>query len=178
MNTILKIVALLAFVFASLQGITKSNSDKIYNMYLREKGVTILSFSKSTVEPFEIFMDDLTRDVTRDMEKIRFLAYNEPEGHFSSVQVFERIIDELSGNTYFIIDPDEIDDGNCELDVNDDDVKLIGRGNRNYMDELHIIFIDNETCFLVSFFGKTNIDDIRNLACFSHSAHWDWDWDF
>jgi hypothetical protein len=119
-------------------------------------------------------MDDLTRYVNREMEKIRFLAYNEQEGHFPSVQVFDRINDELSGNPYSFIDPGEIDNGTCEPDIYDN-VKLISRGNRNYMDELHIIFIDNEICFLVSFFVKTNFDDIRNLACYSHSAHWDWD---
>jgi hypothetical protein len=170
MKIILKLGIFLAVMLSSLLGLAESKSDKIYDMFNGKDGVSSLSFSKSAIKPFEIFFDDESKKVIYKMEKIQFLAYDQNKGDLSVTDVFNRILKELDGNGYFRIDPDEIDCKNCKTDWNEDNIRLIGHGNRKIMNEFHIVVIDNNSCLLFSFYGEITFDDINNCTKFSKSA--------
>jgi hypothetical protein len=170
MKIILKIGMLLAVMLSSLLGLAESKSDKIYDMFTGKDGVTSLCFSKSAIEPFEIFMDDDSKKVIYKMEKIKFLAYNEDKGELSSTDVFTRVDKELSGSKYFPIDPDEIKCDDCHTDWKKENVRLIGHGEKEAMNEFHVLVKDNSSCLLFSFFGDITIEDIRYCTKFSKSA--------
>lgn len=175
MRTIIKLGVLLGILLASIHGMAESKSDRIYNMFLNEEGTIIISLSKSAVMPLKIFMDNHTREVINEMEKIRFMVYDESKGIFSSSEVYDRINNEINGDSYFIIDPEDIKCKKCNHDFYDDDAKLIGHGSANNMDELHIIYNERKDCFLFSFYGNITLDDLSKFVRFSHSAEWDFD---
>jgi len=166
----MKLGIFLAVMLSSLLGMAESKSDKIYNMFNGKDGVTSLSFSKSAIKPFEIFFDDESKKVIYKMEQVRFMAYEEGKGDLSSNDVFNRILKELDGNSYFSIDPDEINCDNCKNGWKEENIRLIGHGKRTMMNEFHIVVIDNNSCLLFSFFGNITVDDINNCAKFSKSA--------
>jgi hypothetical protein len=168
MRLLLKLGILLAILINTLTGNAQSKSDKLYDTFSGKNGVTTFSFSKSVIEPFEIFLDNETRQVIYRMKKIRVMAYNENRGDLSSLKVYERIEKDLKNGSYFNIDPNEID--LIEQDHDDDHLLLIGHGHKNKMDEFHLIIYDNDRCFLFSFFGDISIDDLNKCDKFSNSA--------
>lgn len=174
MNTIAKLGMFIAIMLTSLISSAQSKSDKIYDMFSGKDGVTSLSFSKLLLEPFEFFLDDDTKKVIYQMEKIRFMMYNEEKGDLSAHDVYDRIQKQLKGASYFNIDPDEIDCEDCDINIEadgDDELLLIGHGNRSKMDEFHIILSDEgDQCFLISFYGDISIDDLKECAKFSSSS--------
>lgn len=171
MKLLIKLGILLAIMLNSLFGLAQSKSDKLYDMFAGKDGVVSISFSKSVIKPFEVFIDDETQKVIYNMEKIRFMSYNEKKGDLNAYNVYERIQKELKGGGYFEIDTKEInsDEVNLKFD-NDDDVKLIGHGKKDKMDEFHLVTFDNELCLIFSFYGKITIEDIEEIGRFSHSA--------
>lgn len=170
MNILLKLGIFLAVMLSSLLGLAESKSDKIYSMFNDKDGITSISFSKSAIKPFEIFFDDESKKVIYKMEKIQFLAYDQSKGDLTAKEVFNRIFKELVGNGYFLIDPDEINCKNCKTDWDEENIRLIGHGNKKAMNEFHIVVIDNNSCLLFSFYGDITIDDINNCTKFSKSA--------
>ena len=171
MKLLFKLGILLAMMLSSLFGLAQSKSDKLYDMFAGKDGVVSISFSKSVIKPFEVFIDDDTKKVIYNMEKIRFMSYNEKKGDLDAYNVYARIQKELKGGSYFEIDPDEIncDEADIEIDA-DDDVKLIGHGKKDKMDEFHLVTFDNELCLIFSFYGKITVEDIKEFGRFSHST--------
>jgi len=166
----MKLGIFLAVMLSSLLGLAESKSDKIYDMFTGKDGITSISFSKSAIKPFEIFFDEESKKVIYKMEKIRFMAYDQSKGELTNNDVFKRILRELDGNSYFLIDPDKINCENCKTDLNKENIRLIGHGNMNTMNEFHIVVIENNSCLLFSFYGDITIDDINNCTKFSKSA--------
>ena len=171
MKILIKLGILLAVMLSSLLGVAQSKSNKIYDMFAGRDGVVSVSFSKSAIKPLEIFIDEDTKKVIYNMEKIRFMSYNEKKGDLDAYKVYERIQKELNGTGYFEIDPDDIDcdEANIEIEY-DDDVKLIGHGKKDKMDEFHMVAFDDELCFIFSFYGKITVEDIKEFGRFSHTA--------
>lgn len=170
MKIIIKLGILLAIMLNSLLGLSQSKSSKIYNMFSGKDGVSSISLSKSAITPFDVFLDDDTKEIILKIDRFRFLSYNEHKGKLLSEEVFDRIESELTGVEYFQIDPSEIDCRDCIDDWNDNNVRLIGRGNRQTMNEFHILVLDNRNCILFSFYGNFSINDINSCAKFSHTA--------
>jgi hypothetical protein len=170
MKILIKLGIFLAIMLSSLLGLSESKSDKIYALFNGKDGVTSLSFSKSATKPFEMFFDDDSKKVIYKMEQIRLLAYDQNKGTLSINNVFGRIKKELSGNSYFEIDPKEIDCKNCKTDWDEENVRLIGHGSRSSMNEFHILIIDQNSCLLFSFYGDITVEDITNCSKFSKSA--------
>lgn len=171
MKLIMKLGILLAMMLSTLLGNAQSKSDKIYDTFSGKDGVTTLSFSKSAIKPFEMFIDDDTKKVIYKMQKVRFMFYNEEKGELSTTNVYDRITKELNGAGYFEIDPDEINCDNCDISVdNHDKVKLIGHGKRNNMDEFHIVIADDDSDIMFSFYGDITVDDLKECGKFSHST--------
>lgn len=166
-----KLGILLAILLSSLIGSGQSKSDKLYDMYSGKDGVFTLSFSSSFLKPFEVFVDDNTKEVIMKMKKVRMLFYNESKGTQNAFVVYERFKSELKGDKYFEIDPKEIDHNNCNVKVeSDENMILIGHGSKQEMDEFHIVINDNDNTLLFSFFGEITINNIKELACFSKAS--------
>jgi len=171
MNLLFKLGMLLAILLSSLFGQAQSKSDKVYDMFAGKDGVVNLSFSKSVIKPFEIFIDDDTKKVIYKMKKIRFMSYDEDKGKIDSKEVYSRITKELSAGNYFEIYPEEIDCDDCNLHSDSNDqIILIGHGNRVNMDEFHFVLEDNGNCILFSFFGDITIDDLRECGRFTKTT--------
>jgi hypothetical protein len=170
MKLILQIGIFLATMLSSLLGLAESKSDKIYDLFSGKEGVTTMSFSKSAVKPFEIFMDEKSKEVIYKMEKVRFMAYDENKGSLSSANAYDRILKGLESNEYFFVDPNEFNskDGNIKIEA--EKVKMIGRGNKQKMDEFHVVILDKSSSILFSFYGDITIKDVTELAKFSKSS--------
>lgn len=160
----------IAFLISSLLGFSQSNSRKIYDAFTGKEGFVSLGFSKSALKPLEIFLDDDTKSVMYKMKNISFLFYNEEKGDLEAVDVCDRILRQLKGVGYFRIDPNELDCKNCNVNIEGDDVVLIGHGLKKEMDEFHIVVFDNKSCFLFSFYGNITIDDISECSRFGSST--------
>jgi hypothetical protein len=170
MNFIYKLGILLAMLLASVTGKAQSQSDKIYEMFSGKDGVSSISFSKSAIKPFEMYIDEKTKKVLYNMEKIRFLHYNGKKGKLSALNVFSRMKSELNGVDYFEIDQHEI--STKHDDFSDfDQIGFFGRGNRYEMDEFHVVIFDDETSILLSFYGPITVEDLKELGNFTQSTH-------
>lgn len=171
MQIIHKLGILLAIMLSALVGSAQSKSDKLYDMFSGKDGVTSISFTKSILKPFEIFLDEDTEKVMYKMKKIRFMAYNEDKGDLNANKVYERMLRELDGGAYFEIDPDEIECDDCDIHFeSDDDVHLIGHGKRKNMDEFHVVIYDNDNCILFSFYGDITIEDLKECGKFTRTT--------
>lgn len=169
MNLLFKLGIFLAIMLSSLLGIAQSQSDKIYDMFSGKEGVTSLSFSKSAIKPLEVYIDDETKKVIYNMKKIRFMHYNENKGQLSALNVYNRVKSELNGSDYFEIDQSEMNTDHSDFDEYDN-ITLYGRGNRNNMDEFHMVIFDDETSLVLSFYGDITVDDLKQIGKFSHST--------
>lgn len=171
MKILIKLGILLAMMLSSLFGLAQSQSNRLYDMFEGKDGVVSIGFSKSVIKPFEVFIDEDTKKVIYNMEKIRFMSYNEKKGDLDAYKGYERFQKELKGSGYFEIDPEEINSKDANIDLQfDDEVKLIGHGKKDIMDEFHIVTFDNELCLIFSFYGKITIEDIKEFGRFSHST--------
>lgn len=169
MNLLYKLGILLAMLLASVTGKAQSQSDKIYEMFSGKDGISSISFSKSAIKPFEVYLDDKTKKVLYSMEKIRFLHYNAKKGKLSALNVFSRVKSELNGVDYFEIDQHEISTEHNDFSEFDQ-IALYGRGNRYEMDEFHVVIFEDETSILLSFYGPITVEDLKELGNFTQST--------
>lgn len=171
MKIFLKLGIFLALMLTTLLSSAESKSDRIYDMFSGKDGVVTLSFSKSFLEPFELFLDDDTKQVIYKMKKVRFMAYNEDKGSLDAYAVYGKIQTQLKGNSYFEIDPEELDCDDCHIEIDhDDDLTLIGHGNRKNMDEFHVLVFDHDDCILFSFYGEISVQELKECSKFSQST--------
>ncbi len=171
MNTILKLGIVIATFLASLVAHAESKSDKVYNLFSGKEGVTYISFSKSVIKPFEVFFDEESKKVIYKMEKVRFMHYNKEKGKLKISEVTERIVRVFDDPEYFTLDPNEFDFKNNNQDKEWDEVKMLGRGEKSKMNELHIIASDEDGCVIFSFYGDIKIEDVRSCTKFSRSTN-------
>jgi hypothetical protein len=172
MNIFYKLGILLAMLINSLLGTAQTKAEKIYDMYSLKDGITLISFSKSIVKPFDLFIDSETKKLLMDMDKVAFLVYNQSKGDVSSDALHKRLVKDLSGGQYFEIDPKELDwviesNGTCN---NPEDFKMIGHGKKNQMSEFHVVMKDNQHAVLFSFFGNITIEDLKCFDEFTHTT--------
>ncbi|MDA3929165.1 MAG: hypothetical protein PF541_09410, partial [Prolixibacteraceae bacterium] len=121
MKLLIRLGILVAIMLSSFLGNAQSKSDKIYDMFSGKDGVLTLSFSKSVLKPFEIFIDDDTKKVIYKMKKVRFMTYNEDKGELDAFNVLERILNEFDSREYFKIDPEEFDCEDCDVNIDSND---------------------------------------------------------
>jgi hypothetical protein len=172
MQVIHKLGILLAILLASVTGNAQSSAQKVYDMYSGKQGFVNLGFAKSIIQPFEVFLDDDSKRVLLKMDKVNLLFYNEDEGSFSSDEIFDRIDIELNGNDYFDIDPNELNCNNLKIESDSDyeQIRIIGHGQPNKMDEFHILLSNSDNAMFFSFFGDITVEDFKTFCTFSHST--------
>lgn len=156
MKTITTILFTLGLLLAGMLASAQSKSDKMYDVFANKDGVTSFSFSKDMIDAVDIDLgDDDEKNVTGDLNRIRFMSYNPEKGSLKGSEFTKKAIALLPGKYKKYKDDDEDSDA---------EIWLLG-GKKKYT-ECHI-FITNEnqegSCFVVSFFGDFNVNDIDKL---------------
>lgn len=155
MKTITTIIFALAFLLATLLTAAQSKSDKIYDTFSGNDGITNFTFSKNMIDAIDIDLgdEDDEQNVTGDLHKIRFLSYNPEKGSLTGNEFTKKAIAMLPSqyNKY------EEDD--------DDDAEIWLLGKRKKYTECHVFTKGegNSNRFVVSFYGDFNVNDIEGL---------------
>lgn len=136
----------------------QSKSDKLYEAFADQDGVTNLSFSKNMIDAINIDLGDEgnERNVTGDLHQIRLLSYNSQKGNLTASDFYKKAIGLLPSGYKKYEDPD---DGESNIEI-----WLLGK--KKKFSECHL-FIKNEKddqmCFVVSFYGDFKVDDLDRL---------------
>jgi hypothetical protein len=157
MKTIAKIFFIIGFLLASLLLSAQSKSDKIYDTFANKPGITNFSFTKNMIDAIDIDLGDDgdERNVSGDLNEIRFISYNPEKGQLSGDEFIEKAISMLPRSYKKYEDED---------DDSDSEIWLLG-GKKKYT-ECHL-FVKNENGkgnrFIVSFYGDFKVDDLDGL---------------
>jgi hypothetical protein len=171
MNFIYKLGVMLALLLGSLFGNAQSKSDKLYTLFEGKDGFIVAGFSKSVMKPFDIFLDNESKRVLYKMERVKFMTYNDFNGKLSAEDVYNRIGNTLNSDGYFEIDINQISSQNTSVswDEDADKVRIIGRGNPEHMNEFHIVTLDNNRTFFISFYGDIDVEDLDSFTSMNKS---------
>lgn len=156
MKTITTIIFALAFLLASLLAGAQSKSDKIYDVFSGRDGITNFTFSKSMIDAIDIDLgdDDDERNVTGDLNKIKFISYNPEKGDLSASEFTKKAINMLPSQYK-------------QYEENgDDDVEIWLLGKNKKYTECHVFTKgENNSNFriIVSFYGDFTVNDIDKL---------------
>lgn len=157
MKTITTLLFTLGLLLAGLLASAQSKSDKMYDTFANNDGITSFSFSRDMIDAIDIDLgDEDEQNVTGDLHRVRFMSYNPEKGSLKNSEFTKKAIALLPGK-YKKYEDDDDDDSDAEI-------YLLG-GKKKYS-ECHV-FITSENsegnCFVVSFFGDFNVNDIDKL---------------
>ena len=157
MKTI-KITLAAIIIIASQFANAQSKSDKMYDVFSGNDGVSSFSFSKSMIDAIDLDLgDDDEKNVTGDLHRIRFMSYNPEKGNLSGSDFINKATN-LLPSQYNKFEDKEIDD--------DEDVEIWLLGKKKKFTECHVFVKnedDNQMRFIVSFYGDFNVNDLENL---------------
>ena len=136
----------------------QSKSDRMYDAFSNEDGVTNFKFAKNMTDAFNIDLGDdgEEKNVTGDLNAVRFMSYNPKKGEMSGSEFTRRAIKMLPSKYKKYVD-NENDDDNAEI-------YLLG-GNKKFK-ECHLFITnsdDNQMRFVVSFYGDFTVNDLDGL---------------
>lgn len=144
------------FLFAAQLSNAQSKSYRMYDAFANEDGVTNFSFSKNMADAFNIDLgDDDEKNVTGDLNEIRFMSYNPKKGDMSGSQFTRRAVQML---------PSKYKKYEDEDDDSDAEIWLLG-GKRKFS-ECHVFLTNQENDqrrFVVSFYGDFTVRDLDGL---------------
>ena len=148
-------IILIASQFANAQ----SKSDKMYDVFSGNDGVSNFSFSKSMIDAIDLDLgdDDDEKNVTGDLNRIRFMSYNPEKGNLSGSDFINKAIG-LLPSQYKKFEDENGDD--------DEDVEIWLLGKKKKFTECHIFVKndnDDQMRFIVSFYGDFTVNDLENL---------------
>ncbi len=151
---------LIFFMLGILTGIThaQSKSDKMYDTFAGNEGITSFTFTKNMFDAFNINLGDdgSEKNVTGDLHRIRFMSYNPEKGDLSGYAFLKKAIGCLPKVSY----------KKYEGTDEDDDAEIWLLGGKTRFSECHI-FVKNETDnqlqFVVSFYGDFVVNDLEKL---------------
>ncbi|NOR75219.1 MAG: DUF4252 domain-containing protein [Draconibacterium sp.] len=149
----LAVVILIVSQFANAQG----KSDKMYDAFSGNDGISSFSFSKSMIDVIDLDLgDDDEKNVTGDLHRIRFMSYNPEKGNLTGSDFIKKVIG-LLPSQYNKFE-DESDD--------DEDVEIWLLGKKKKFTECHVFVKndnDDQMRFVVSFYGDFTVTDLENL---------------
>lgn len=157
MKTIAKIFFIIGFLLASLLLSAQSKSHKIYDTFANKPGITNFSFTKNMIDAIDIDLGDNgdERNVSGDLNEIRFISYNPGKGQLSGDEFIEKAISMLPRSYKKYEDED---------DDSDSEIWLLG--SKKKYTECHL-FVKNKNGegnrFIVSFYGDFKLDDLNGL---------------
>lgn len=158
----MKIVKQVIFVLTLVVGssvalMAQSKSDKMYDTFSNKDGVSNFSFSKNMIDAIDLDLgDDDEKNVTGDLNQIRFMSYNPEKGSLSGSDFIKKAVGMLPSQ-YKRYEDDEDDDEDAEI-------YLLGK--KKKFQECHV-FIKNESDeqmrFVISFYGDFTVNDLEGL---------------
>lgn len=156
MKTIKITLAAIILIVSQLVN-AQSKSDKMYNVFSGNDGVSSFSFSKSMIDAIDLNMgDNDEKNVTGDLTRIRFMSYNPEKGNLSGSDFIDKAVDFLPSQ-YKKFEDESSDD---------DDVEIWLLGKKKKFTECHIFVKnddDDQMRFIVSFYGDFTVNDLEKL---------------
>ena len=137
----------------------QSKSDKMYDVFANSDGIATFSFSKNMIDLIDLDLgdNDDEKNVTGDLNRIRFMSYNPDEGTISGDDFIRKAVGLLPAQ-YKKYDADEAEE-NEEAEI-----WLLGK--KNKFKECHV-FINSDDAsgmrFIISFYGNFTVNDLKNL---------------
>ena len=105
-----KFFFLAAILISAQLSNAQSKSNKMYDVFSGKDGVSNFSFSKSMIDAIDIDLgEDDDKNVTGDLQQIRFMSYNPKKGSMSGTEFTERAISLLPSTYKKYVDDDEED---------------------------------------------------------------------
>ncbi|MCX6222805.1 MAG: DUF4252 domain-containing protein [Bacteroidia bacterium] len=157
MSFFYRVGILVAMLLSFLSGFGQTKSQKIYDRYQKEIGVTYFTFSKSMIDAMNLNLDEEGKKITGDFQEFRILIYNKEKGtmkHFS-----QDISKELSSLRYEQVHPKD--------EKPNDDAEFWIEGNGKRVSECHIVIGNkgdhNNSSLLISFYGNFKVEDLNKL---------------
>ncbi len=163
MKTLATLFFALGLMLSTLLTSAQSKSDRIYDSFDNQEGVSSFTFTKNMTDAFNIDLgdDNEEKTVSGDLGQVRFLSYNPEKGEMSGDAFIRKSVSML---------PAQYEKYEDNSDDSDAEIWLLG-GKKKYS-ECHI-FIRNDNpngnCFLVSFYGDFTVKDLDGLKETSRS---------
>ena len=153
-TTPVKIMAVLCLMVACTGLFAQSKSDKVFETFKNKPGVSYFAITKSINDAFNIELEE-GKNISGDLREIRLMSYNPMKGNISGPEFMSKASGLLPSAYSKIVKTD---------DENDAEIWMLG--NKKKASEFHV-FIKNDALngnqFLVSFFGKFDIDDVDKV---------------
>ncbi|HPF50267.1 MAG TPA: DUF4252 domain-containing protein [Draconibacterium sp.] len=157
MRTITTLFFALGLMLSTLLACAQSKADRIYDTFEDQDGISCFTFTKNMTDAFNIDLGDdgEEKNVSGDLNQIRFLSYNPEKGKMSGESFIRKAVSMLPSQYKKFEDED-----------NDSDAEVWLLGGKKKYSECHI-FIRNDNpdgnCFLVSFYGNFLVNDLKKL---------------
>lgn len=139
----------------------KRPSDKLFQNMALKNDITILSFSKEMLDfvnlSIDSEIDETTKEVTGDLHEVKVMICNTADN--ANYNFREDALSYFPKNKFKTIEPNEheLDDLDGELDIRVHNVGM-------RIKECHILFSNQSTNVLLSFFGNFKAKDVKALA--------------
>jgi len=150
-----KTILLSLIVLVSTVAMGQSKSDKLFDSFRNQPGVSYFAFTKSMTDAFNIDLDEEGKTIKGDLNEIRFMSYNPQKGNLNGADFIKKAAGLLPGSYDRIVEVDS--ENNAEIWM---------LGNKRKASEFHI-FVRNESAndnqFLISFYGDFDIDDLEGV---------------
>lgn len=155
----LRLILIVSLIFAETGLFAQSKSDRLFDTFRNKPGVTYFAFTKNMNDAFNIDLDN-DKNISGDLQEIRFLSYNPQKGGLSGPDFMHKAIGMLSHSYKQMMSVDD-----------DSDVEIWMLGNKRKAKEFHV-FVHNKSSedlqFVVSFYGdfdiKKDMDGIREIS--------------
>jgi len=136
----------------------QSKSDKMYDAFTNNDGISSFSFSKNMIDAINLDLgeDGDEKNVTGDLNQIRFMSYNPEKGDLSGSKFLEKAIGYLPKGTYHKFEDDDTDS----------DAEIWLMGGKKKFQECHVFVknkLDDQMQFVVSFYGDFTVNDLEKL---------------
>jgi len=121
----------------------QSKSDKMYDAFTNNDGISSFSFSKNMIDAINLDLgeDGDEKNVTGDLNQIRFMSYNPEKGDLSGSKFLEKAIGYLPKGTYHKFEKKKFQE--CHVFVKNK--------------------LDDQMQFVVSFYGDFTVNDLEKL---------------
>lgn len=154
-----KLIIAILLMVACTSLLAQSKSDRLFDTFRNNPGVTYFDISKDMQNAFDIDLDE-GKTIAGDLHEIRFMTYNPQKGQLNGDEFLRKAIRLLPAAYDKLISVD---------DENDAEIYVLG--NKRKAKEFHV-FVHNQSPdgrqFVVSFYGDFNIkkdmDGIREIG--------------
>jgi len=148
------VAALYAFLIQTIG--LQYDSGKPFGTVEEMDGVTCFSLSKNTINTIDVDLKDQNKNLSENLNQIRIIIYHPEEGKVQGGEFIHKAISLLPSPYKQLVDRHELDK----------QVEIWMKGKKNKFYECHLFIKnenDDENQFIVSFYGKFDINQIKKL---------------